>query len=62
MVNADSSYQQGSDSLDLGELPVDLVKPLELLFDKFADQTLGVTIGEVHSLVQIFGKLQRSSP
>ena len=58
MVNTDTSDEQSRNFLNLWELSVTLIKPLQFLLDKFSDKTFSVTVCEIHLWVKTLSKLE----
>ena len=61
-MDSDTSWHKFGELLDLWQVSVDLVEPLNLLLYKFFDQPLRVTIGEVNLRVKLFCELGAAGP
>lgn len=57
-MHANTSDQKFGYLLNLRQVSINLIQTLQLLLDKFTDETFGVPICEIHCLIKAFCQVE----
>lgn len=60
-MNTNAPHEEPSDLLDLGQVTVNFIESLQLLFDELPDQAFGVAVSVVNTLVEALCELEGAS-